>query len=66
MINPLGQVKILSDDKDMRIEEALAAAENFELVESGKSTRFTREAMAEAVSEAFKRRGFAASSKEED
>jgi hypothetical protein len=66
MINNLGHVKILSDDKDMRIEDAIATAETFEVVESGKSTRFTREAMAEAISESFKRRGFAAPSKEED
>jgi hypothetical protein len=66
MINILGQVKILDDDKDLRIEDTLAAAEAFEVVESGKQARFTREAMAEAINESFKRRGFAASVKEEE
>ncbi len=66
LISNKGQVKIPGDDKDLRIEEALAAASTFEVIGAGKPQRFSREAMAAAIDAAFKLRGPAAVSKDEE
>lgn len=65
LINIRGQVKIPAEDRDFRVEDILEAARSFEVIGQGKSQQFARDEMASAISEAFKRRGIAASSKED-
>jgi hypothetical protein len=60
VINDRGLVKILSEDKVARVEDALSAARDFEISGPGKPQRLNQAEMAQAVSEAFKDRGFAA------
>jgi hypothetical protein len=66
LINVRGQVRIPGDDKDVRIEEVLAAAERFELIGGSTRQQLARDELAEAILEAFKKRGFAAAVKEEE
>jgi hypothetical protein len=66
VIDSKGKLKVVGEDKCIRIEDAFAGAQVFEVVEAGRSLRHTRDAMADAVNEAFKRRGFASSVKEEE
>jgi len=60
VINDKGLVKISGDDKTARVEDILTGAQSFDVIRHGKPQRMSREALAEAVSEAFKERGFAA------
>ena len=66
LINDKGQLKIPGEDKNIRMEDAFAAAEGFEVVEAGKSLRLTREAMARAVADALKKRGVVTADHGED
>ncbi|HXG91119.1 MAG TPA: hypothetical protein VNN73_01965 [Blastocatellia bacterium] len=66
LINDKGQVKILSEDKNLRIEDVLSAAQSFDIINHGKSQRISRDALAKTINEAFKQRGFAAAAHEED
>jgi hypothetical protein len=60
LINVRGQVKITGEDKDFHIAGVLSAAESFELIGGAKPQRLTREATAELVKSALKKRGFGA------
>jgi hypothetical protein len=66
VINVLGQVRIPDDDREFRIDDVVAAADRFEMTIGGKMKRFSRDEIASEIADAFKRRGFAAASKEED
>jgi hypothetical protein len=64
VINTRGQVKIPGEDKSFRIEDVLEKAEYFEVISRGKTVRLSRQSIAEAVAEAFKKRSL--SLKDED
>ncbi|MBO0722543.1 MAG: hypothetical protein J2P41_17090 [Blastocatellia bacterium] len=56
LINSRGLVKILVENKDLRVEDLLDAAETFEIVVNGiSSQRHNREAMNRIIAEAFAR-----------
>ncbi|MCI0337551.1 MAG: hypothetical protein L0226_08245 [Acidobacteria bacterium] len=66
LINNRGLVKIPGDDKDFRVEEALDAAEVFEIIGNGNTQNLTREAMARIIAEASERKKPGASAEEEE
>ncbi len=66
LLNNKGQIKILSEDKDSRLEDIFASVQTFEVINEDKTQQMSRAALAEAVGEAFKRRGFAAWKDEEE
>lgn len=66
LINVRGQVKIAGEDKEFHIAEVLNAAQSFELIGGPKPQRLTRDAIAELVKEALKKRGFAATVDDHD
>jgi alpha-D-ribose 1-methylphosphonate 5-triphosphate synthase subunit PhnI len=59
LLDSKGLVRITSDDKTARVEDILSAAESFDVTRQGKSQRMSRQALSQAVSQAFKERGFA-------
>jgi hypothetical protein len=65
VINTRGQVKIADENKQLRVEEALAAASNFEVTGPGKPQQLSREALAALIGESINRRGVAAVKEEE-
>ena len=66
VINDRGLLKALSEDKTVRVEGVLSAAETFEISGPGKPQRLSRSEMAQAISEAFKGRGAAAAAHDEE
>jgi hypothetical protein len=57
VVNEKGQLRIPGEDKDFRIEDALEAAEMFEITGSGQAQRLTREALTRAITEAYGKKG---------
>src|SRR6185436_5887568 len=71
VINTRGQAKIPDDARDFRVDDVIAAADNFEVkgVEAkgaNKPELFTRQQMAAAVNQHFRARGFAGAAPEEE
>jgi hypothetical protein len=66
LIDNKGLVKIPADAQTIRAEDILAVAESFEVAGKEKPQKLTRDQLARAVAEAFKKRGFAAAVKEEE
>jgi hypothetical protein len=66
LINSKGQIKIEGEDKDVRAEDVFASARRFEVTSNNKSQVVSRQEMAEALSKAFKDRGFAAAQPKEE
>jgi len=53
VVNNLGQVKIPDEDKDFRVEDALEAADHFEIGTGEKIPRLTRESLSHQLKEYF-------------
>ena len=71
VINTRGQAKIPDEARDFRVDDVIAAADNFEVksVEvkgANKPELFTREQMAAAVNQHFRTRGFAGAAPQEE
>ncbi len=66
VINPQGQIKIPTLEKDFRVEEVFAAAQGFEIIGQFGSQQLTRDEMAEELSQAFKQRRIASAARDED
>ena len=66
VFNTRGQMRIPGEDKEVRLEDLLAAADRFEMMAEGKPRVMTREEFAGVISEAFKKRGFAAAHKDDE
>ena len=71
VINTRGQAKIPGEDRDFRVDDVISAADNFEVkgVEvkgANKPELFTREQMASAVNQHFRKRGFGGAAPEEE
>ena len=71
VINTRGQAKIPDEAKDFRVDDVIAAADNFvvkgvEVKGANKPELFTREQMVAAVNQHFRSRGFAGAAPEED
>jgi hypothetical protein len=66
LINSRGLVKIPGEDRDLRVEEVLEAAEAFEIVSDGSAQRYNRDAMARMIAEASAGKAAAAHDEEED
>ena len=66
MIDSKGLVKIPTNAQNIRIEDVLATADAFEIIDQDKPRKLTRDKLAQTVSETFKKRGFAAVAKDED
>ncbi len=66
VINPQGQIKIPTPEKDFRVEEVFAAAQGFEITGQFGSQQLTRDEMAEELSQAFKQRGVGSAARDED
>ena len=60
VINTRGQARIPSDDRDFLVEDAIAAADRFEIMREKKPESLNRHQMASTIAEHFKKRGFAA------
>ncbi|HWQ32354.1 MAG TPA: hypothetical protein VNQ79_05685 [Blastocatellia bacterium] len=52
LVSEKGQVRIPGEDKDFHVEEALEAAEGFEIISGGQAHRLSREAMAGVITQA--------------
>jgi hypothetical protein len=71
VINTRGQAQIRDDARDFRVEDVIAAADNFEVksVEvkgANKPELYTREQMLAAMNQHFRTRGFAGVATEEE
>jgi hypothetical protein len=71
VINTRGQAQIPDEVRDFRVDDVIAAADNFEVkgVEvkgANKPAVYTREQMAAAVHQHFRARGFAGAAPEEE
>lgn len=65
-INTRGQASIPGQDRSIRIEEVVDAADLFEVSAAGKPQVFTRDQIIEAMADHFKSRGFSSASKEDE
>ena len=66
LITVKGQIKIPGDDKDLRIESVIGSADSFEITVDGKPKGYSRDAMAQILKDATKKRGVAVHVKEEE
>ena len=71
VINTRGQAQIPDEARDFRVDDVIAAADNFvvkgvEVKGANKPELFTREQMAAAVNQHFRSRGFAGAAPEEE
>jgi hypothetical protein len=66
LVDNKGLVKIPSGAKTVRAEDVLARADSFEIIGFDKPQKRSRDEMAQAVAETFKKRGFAAAKDEEE
>jgi hypothetical protein len=66
LIDNKGLVKIPTGAQTIRVEDILAVAESFEIAGKDKPQKLTRDQLAHTVAETFKKRGFAAATKEEE
>jgi hypothetical protein len=66
VINTRGQASIAGNERTLRIEEVIDAADSFELIPAGKPRVLTRAEIAAAMSDHFKSRGFSGVSKDEE
>jgi hypothetical protein len=65
LVNTKGQVKIPDENKELRVEEVLDEASDFELSGPGKPQQISRDAMA-ALLESVARPGVAAAASEDE
>ena len=66
VVNERGLVKIPGEDKDLRVDDVLAAAQKFEVLERGVARHFTREALAQIVAKFFEKAHHSAAEEEEE
>ncbi|HLG17604.1 MAG TPA: hypothetical protein VJH03_24385 [Blastocatellia bacterium] len=64
--NTRGQMRIPSENKDLRLEDLLADADRFEILAGGKARVLTRDQFADVINEAFRKRGFAVHKDDDD
>ena len=66
VISERGLVKIPGEDKDFRVEDILAQAQKFEVLDQGVARHFTREAIIKAVAQSFERSGHGVADEEDE
>ena len=66
VVNERGLVKIPGEDKSFRVDDVLAAAQKFEVLERGVARQFTREALAKMVAKSFEKAHPSAVEEEEE